>query len=433
MTTTGDVPIAEKKPRESWFHLFSDIRIITLLFLGISSGLPLALTASTLAIRLVEAGVNKADIGLFAAMAIPYSFKFVWAPLVDSLPFPLLTRLLGRRRGWLIGAQACLMASIIFMGTVDPAIAPWFTALAALLVAFWSATQDILVDAYRVELLPTEKQGTAAATYVLGYRLGMIASSAGALHLDATMGWSATYTIMGLLIGFGMIAALIAGEPKVIAANTIAAIRGSWIQRALIAPFRDFMSRPGWLIVLCFTALYKLPDAFIGLMSSVFFIELGFTKPEIADISKLYGLIATIAGGFLGGWLMTRFRLITLLWTIGLAQGFTNLLYITFTYTGAQLSVLALVITGDNLVSGMSATVFVAYLSGLCNARFTATQYALLSSLASASRTMLSTPAGWCAATLGWTWFFGLSALLPLPSLILLIWLQKNSRQKSAD
>lgn len=405
--------------------------LIALLFLGFSSGLPLALTASTLAIRLTESHIDKAGIGLFAAATMPYAFKFLWAPLVDNLPFPLLSRMLGRRRGWLLGAQCCLAGAICLLALADPRLSPWLTACAALLVAFCSATQDVVIDAFRVEMLPVEQQGMAAATYVLGYRIGMMASMAGAIYIDVALGgWMLTYFVMAAFIGIGMVAGILAGEPRYGMAN-VAPVHEHFFRRAVIAPFREFTTRPEWLAILAFTALFKLPDAFIGLMSVAFYLEMGFDKIDLANV-KFFWLGATIAGGFLGGWLIPRMGLLRLLWTAAITQACANLLFIVLIYTGPDTPSLAVVVTADNLVSGLSSSVFVAYLSGLCNTRFTATQYALLSSLASVARSFLSTPAGWVAQSLGWEKFFLFSCLLSLPGLTLLVYLRRKERQVTA-
>lgn len=406
-------------------------RMIALLALGFASGLPLALTASTLSVWLTEAGVTKAAIGLFAAVATPYAFKFLWAPLVDTLPFPLLTRALGRRRGWLIGTQGLLAAAVVALGVADPASNAWATAWCALLVAILSATQDIVIDAYRVELLPPQEQGAGAAMAVLGYRFGMIASSAGALYLATYFGWQTTYFVMALLLGVGAIAALLAGEPQ---DGTLLQreARADWLRTAIIAPFADFMRRPQWLAILLFIFLYKFGDAFIGVMTNPFLIEIGFSKTDIAEVVKLYGLGATIAGGFLGGWIVSRFGIMKPLWLGGLLHALTNLMFVVQARVGADIHVLALGITLENFTGGVSTAALVAYLSSLCNVRFTATQYALLSSLAAAARTLFSTPAGLAAELMGWEVFFAFSASLAIPGLLMLYVINRGTYAQKA-
>lgn len=414
-------------------------RLLAILALGFASGLPLALTASTLSIWLTEAGVDKAAIGLFAAVATPYAFKFLWSPLVDGLRIPLLSRLLGQRRAWLILTELLLMAALVALGFADPAHAPGLTALLALLVATLSATQDIVIDAYRVELLKPEQQGEGAAMIVLGYRLGMIISSAGALFLASYGGWTFTYCAMALLVPLGAAAAMLAGEPEAVVSSewrvasetsrhSLLTTRhfSHWLREHVIAPFADFMMRPQWALLLLFILLYKFGDAFMGVMTGPFLIETGFTKTQIAAIVKLYGVIATILGSFIGGVLVHKMGLMRALWIGGLLQMASNLMFVVQARAGADAGLLGLTITLENLSGGVGSAAFVAYLSSLCNLRFTATQYALLSSLASAGRTWLSTPSGWAAKALGWEGFFLLSAALAVPGLAVLAKIAKK-------
>lgn len=411
-------------------------RIIAMLFLGFASGLPLALTASTLFAWLSDAGVDKTTIGLFAAIATPYAFKFLWSPLMDAAPFPVLCKWLGRRRGWLAAMQIALVVALIAMAFADPALDAWWVALMALCVSTASASQDIVIDAYRVEMLPPEQQGAGAAMAVLGYRFGMIVSSAGALYLADYAGWTAAYLAMAALVPIGLLTVLAAGEPE--SRNQKPEIEKSdfrfqifvaWIRRAVIEPFADFMGRSGWWAILLFILLYKFGDAFLGVMTNPFLLELGFTKTNIANIVKLYGLIATIAGSFAGGALVYRFGIVKMLFVCGFFHALTNLMFVVQARVGVDMEVLALGITLENFTGGMSTTAFVAYLSGLCNVQYTATQYALLSSLASAGRTWLSTPAGWVAEKLGWEMFFILAVLLAFPSLALLWWMERRKKE----
>lgn len=411
--------------------LYFKPRLLVILCLGFASGLPLALTASTLSVWLAEAGVSKTAIGLFAAIGTPYALKFLWAPLVDGVSIPWLCRVFGRRRGWLFAAQLALAMGLLFLGLADPHINPWLTAAAALFVAIASATQDIVIDAYRVELLPPEEQGAGAAMAVLGYRFGMIAGSAGALYLAAYFSWFFTYVAMAALLAAGMLAALLAGEPKQGAALE-AAERGKkdlqeWLREHVAAPFADFMRRPHWMALLLFVLLYKFADAFLGVMTNPFLIEIGFSKEQIASVVKLYGLAATIAGSFIGGWMVARLGLMRSLWICGIGHGLTNLMFWVQAKMGADITVLALGISLENITGGMGTAAFVAYISSLTNIRFTATQYALLSSFSAFGRTWLSTPAGWFAEKLGWEWFFILATLLAIPGLVVLWWLARKN------
>jgi len=415
--------------------LYLHPRIVAIFFLGFSSGLPLALTASTLAVWLTEAGVSKSAIGLFAVAATPYALKFLWSPLMDGMPFPFLSRLLGRRRGWLIATQLALVGAIMLLGLADPSVNPWLTAMMALMVAIFSASQDIVIDAYRVEILKPEQQGAGAAAVVLGYRIGMIASSAGALFLASHVSWIATYWIMAALVSIGIITVLLTPEPEIAVSGQQSAANQenntsrqpltaiNWLRQHVAAPFADFMRRPHWLAILLFILLYKLGDAFMGVMTNPFLIDIGFSKEQIATVVKLYGVIATIAGSFIGGVIVFRLGTMRSLWICGIAHMLTNLMFVWLAKTGADTGLLALSITLENISGGMGTAAFVAFMSGLItDTRFTATQYALLSSFASFGRTCLSTPAGWFAGRLGWPDFFLLATALALPGLLIL-WL----------
>ncbi len=409
--------------------LYLHPRILTIFFLGFSSGLPLALTASTLGIWLAESGISKTSIGLFAVVATPYTLKFLWSPFMDAAGFPGFSRLLGFRRGWLMATQLALVCSMMLLGLADPLQGAWFTASMALLVAVFSASQDIVIDAYRVEILAPEQQGAGAAAIVLGYRFGMIASSAGALYLAAFFGWIFAYWTMASLMGIGIVTTLLISEPTVIrdAQDT----HGSpmlWLQKHVVAPFADFMTRPHWLPILLFILLYKLADAFMGVMTSPFLIDIGFAKEQIATILKIYGVIATIAGSFIGGSLVFRLGAMRSLFLCGIAHMLTNLMFVMQARLGADTQFLALSITLENVSGGMGTAAFVAYISNLCSLRFTATQYALLSSFAALGRTWLSAPAGWFAEILGWEAFFLFATALALPGLTVLWWLGLKAR-----
>ena len=409
-------------------HRFSEYfkpHIMIVLLLGFSSGLPLALTAATLSAWLSEAGVDKTSIGLFAAVATPYALKFLWAPLMDAMPFPVLSKWFGRRRGWILATQIALTLSIIGLGFADPSINPWHTALMAVIVAVCSASQDIVVDAYRVEILSKEEQGIGAAMVQYGYRLGMLASGAGALALADHVSWTATYLIMAVLMVIGMLTILFSPEPAA-SAQVVVPARSDWLRETLIAPFANFMTNRSWLLILLFIIFYKLGDAFLGIMTNPFLLEIGFTKTQIAGVVKVYGLIATLLGVFLGGIMTYRMGTIRTLWICGIVHALTNLMFVVQARVGADVQVLALGIFMENLSGGMTSSAFVAFLSGLCHARYTATQYALLSSLAAMGRTWLTTTAGWTADTFGWESFFVVAVLLAVPGLALLWVLQKQ-------
>jgi PAT family beta-lactamase induction signal transducer AmpG len=384
--------------------------------------LPLALTASTLSAWLFEARVDKTTIGLFAAVALPYTLKFLWSPFMDTLRLPVLCTVFGRRRGWMLATQVALTGAVLLLALASPSlVSPWITAGIALLVSFLSASQDIVIDAFRVETLKPEEQGKGAAMVQLGYRLGMIASTAGALYLAAAVGWQATYIAMAALMGIGIVTTLIAPEPETSkAAPTQAKDIAAWLRGAVIDPLADFMKRKGWWQILAFIVIYRLADAFIGGMTNPFLLEIGFTKPQIASIVKVFGTIATIVGTFAGGGMTARHGALRVMFLGGMLHALTNLCYVWQVHAGANSTVLAIGTTLENFTGGLATAAFVAYLSLLCNVRYTATQYALLSSLAAIGRTVFSTPAGYVAKHLGWSWFFALSALLAVPGLILI-------------
>ncbi len=427
-------------------RVYRDPRVVAVGFLGFSSGLPLALTFGTLTLWLAEVGVDKTTIGLFALAGTPYTLKFLWAPLVDRVPLPWLTRRFGRRRGWMLATQAALAVTIVLLGGSDPAAAPTATALLALAVAFCSATQDIAIDAYRVEALDERRYGAGAATVVLGYRLGMLVSGAGALYAASFSDWATAYAIMAALMGVGMVTVLLNPEPPVAdspearaqearVARYLAArpdLRGragralAWLHGAVIAPFAEFLARPGWLAVLAFVVLYKFGDALAGVMGNPFYVELGFSKIEIANVTKAFGLAATIAGGFVGGLLVSRLGILKSLWICGLLQMASNLMFVVQALAGHDLAVLTLTIALENLAGGMGTAAFVAYLSSLCNLAYTATQYALLSSLAAFGRTLLSSSGGWLADQVDWVSFFLLTTVAALPGLLLLWWMARR-------
>lgn len=427
--------------------------------LGFFSGLPLALTASTLTAWLFDAKVDRASIGLFAAIATPYALKFLWAPLLDGLRLPILTARLGRRRGWLLVTQALLALAVLAMSFTSPSINPWLMALIGVIVATLSATQDTVIDAYRVERLPAEEQGTGAAWATFGYRIGMLASGAGALWLADHVGWEMTYGVMAAVMSVGVVITLLMSEaatqtqpvtsglargPSVSAqipvqgrddsAASVTTTRMSvtaWLNAFVVMPFRDFMTRPLWLAVLAFVILYKLGDAFMGTMFNPFLLDLGFTKSQIAEVVKFYGLIATILGTFAGGWLVGHTGMFRALMLCGFGHMLTNLLLVELARRGADIHFLTLAISTENFTGGMATAAFIAYLSALCRVNYTATQYALLSSLAAFGRTWLSTPSGWLSQTVGWEVFFTIASLMAVPGLLLLWWIEKRKSDQS--
>jgi PAT family beta-lactamase induction signal transducer AmpG len=394
--------------------VFRSRKILLLLLLGFSSGLPLALTAGTLQAWLTVDGVDLKTIGWFALVGQPYTYKFLWAPLMDrySLPF------LGRRRGWLLVTQVSLLAAIAFMGTLSPKDSPWLLAGLALLVAFLSASQDVVFDAFRADILGAEERGAGAAVSVFGYRIAMLVSGGLALVLaDSFLGWQATYWLMAGLMGIGILAVWNAPEPPSAGAppRSIAA--------AFKEPLAEYFSRNAAWLLLVLVILYKLGDAFAGSLTTAFLIRgAGFTATDVGAINKTLGLIATIIGALVGGALMAHLRLYKSLMLFGVLQAVTNLGFMAIAIVGKSYPLLVAAVAAENLCGGMGTAAFVALLMAMCDRRFSATQYALLSALSAVGRVYVGPAAGYMATDLGWTTFFFLTFLIALPGIVMLWW-----------
>ena len=415
---------------------YTDRRVLLVLALGFASGLPLLLTFLTLSAWLATAGVRRAAIGAFALVGTPYAFKFLWSPLMDWLPPPLP---LGRRRGWGIAIQIALIASLLVLGSCDPKHHLGFMAGCALLVAFLSASQDVVIDAWRVEILPLDLQGPGAAMIQTGYRVGMLASGAGALVIASRFGWFAAYATMAALLVVGMLVFLFGPEPAppmpaaiaAPAAKSIGHNRG-WnalsrrLSNAVVGPFVDFMRRPLWLVILLFIVGYKMGEGTAAAMSTPLYISLGFSLDEIALMSKVVGAFAIVAGALIGGLVTVRFGIVRSLLLCGILQAVGNLAYVLQAHEGHRVAYLALCVTAENLTGAMAGTALIAYLSSLCSPAYTATQYALLSSLASVGRTLVASSSGLLAENLGWVRFFLLTTVVTVPALLLLIWIARR-------
>jgi PAT family beta-lactamase induction signal transducer AmpG len=440
MAARSDVPgsVAAARPSlTETLAVYLKPRVAVIMFLGFSSGLPLALSGSTLLVWMTEAGVNLGTIGLFALVGTPYTIKFLWAPLIDAVNVPLLARRFGRRRGWLLLSQFLLMAAIVLLGLCNPSVSPVLVAIGALLVATASATQDIVVDAFRVESLDESEQAAGMASYVAAYRIGMLVSTAGALFivsgfqgfgLSHSAAWSAGYAVMAVLVLIGVATTLAAKEPVKSANAAAARARETTLQRiveAATGAFSEFLTRDMAFVALAFVVLFKFTDALSGAMTAPFVIDLGFSRNEYAAIIKGVGLAATLIGGFAGGSLARVYSIPTSLWIGGLAQGLANLAFSWQAVLGHNAAWLTFAIIAENFTSAIGTVIFVAYLSALCrNPLHTATQYALLTALAAFGRTYLSSGAGFIAAATGWAWFFAICAAAGLPALALLALLQ---------
>jgi MFS transporter, PAT family, beta-lactamase induction signal transducer AmpG len=419
--------MSEAAAVRSWWSPFAAYltpRMLIILAMGFASGLPLLLTLSTLSYWLSKVGVDKTTIGLFALVGTPYTFKFLWSPIMDQLRLPILTRLLGRRRSWLLLTQILLAIAVFFMGLTDPAVDPAKTAIMALIIAFLSASQDIVIDAYRIEILPEEEQGQGAAATQTGYRFGLLLAGAGALALSDYFSWPLVFAVLAGAMAASVIITLLAPEPQ----PPVQQPRrdyAQWVKEAVIAPFADFMSRRGWVVILLFVLFYKFGDALGGTMANPFYVEMGFTGSEVAAVSKLWGVWMTVAGALIGGLAVARWGVFSALLIGGVLQAVTNLAFVYVAIRGHDLPALALAITADNLAGGAAGAALVAYLSSLCNIAYTATQYALLTSFMAQGRTWLSSGSGWLADHTDWVTFWSLTALVAIPGLLLLFWIMR--------
>lgn len=409
-------------------------RVLIVVLLGFSSGLPLALSGATLTIWMAEAQVNLTTIGLFALVGVPYNFKFIWAPLVDALDVPLLGRWLGRRRGWLVFTQLLLILAVAWLGFQDPVNAPWHVALGALLVATASATQDIVVDAFRVESLEVREQAAGMAGYVAAYRVGMLASGAGVVLLVAwfeVLGvpradvWAWGYLAAAAMVGVGLLAALLAKEPAGAPAIRHDESVFRRIGTTAVGAFAEFLTRNSAIAILLFVVLFKFCDAFAGALTGAFVINIGFDKATYAGVVKGVGFAAALLGGFAGGVIARALPLATALWVAGLLQMLSNLAFSWQAWVGVNVPALTATIVVENFTGAIGTVIFVAYISALCgNRAHTATQYALLTALAAVGRTFLASSAGFVAEATGWMVFFAITALAALPGLALLAYLQ---------
>lgn len=401
-------------------ELLRDRRFLVMLALGFAAGLPLPLTGFTLRQWFAESGVSLAAIGLTALIGLAYAFKFLWSPVLDHAAPPLFRRL-GRRRGWLATIQPALMAAILALGFTDPVGAPAVTVAVAVLVAFLSASQDIVVDAWRIEALEERQQGYGLACYIWGYRGALLASNAGALAMAEFAGWPAAFALCAALVGIGLLATLLGPEPP---APAIAA--NSWAERlrlAVVDPFADFLRRRWWLAILGFVCLFKLGEAIAGVMTAPFYRALGFSRLEVAAVGSVFGLVATLAGVLAGGWLVARLGTARALILTGILQMLSNLMYVALAEAGHSLPMLWAQVGVENFTDGLADAAFVTYLSLLTSRAFTATQYALLSSLAAVPLRTLAGGSGWLAEALGWSWFFVLSTVAALPAMAIMLFL----------
>lgn len=401
------------KASRSPLQVFQQPKMTAILLLGFSSGLPLYLTSKTLQAWMTVEDVNLTAIGLFSLVGLPYSLKFLWSPLLDRYVPPFL----GRRRGWLVLTQIALFVAIAAMALQNPAQALQLLAINALIIAFLSATQDIAVDAYRTDVLEEREMGAGAAVYVLGYRVALLATGALALILADRIPWPAVYLLMSVLISVGLFTAIWAPEP------TLRDRPPESLAEAVRLPFQEFFQRLGWLqgvLILVFIVLYKLGDSLAANMSTPFLLKIGFSQTDIGAIQGGMGLLATIVGALAGGAILSKIGINRSLWIFGGLQAISNLTYFILAELGQNYPFMVAAINIENFCAGLGTAGFVAFLMSLCNQRFSATQFALLSSLMAVSRDILVAPAGGIAAATGWSWFFAITLVAALPGLLLL-------------
>ena len=422
--TESESAIAPKRP---WTWYLQE-KIVVIFFLGFSGGLPFPLVYATLTYWLNEAGIEKSTISTFAWIGFAYALKFLWSPLVDRLHLPVLTTMLGRRRAWLLLSQVLIAGSLALLSTMDPAQAITAFALVAIAVAVSSATQDMAIDAYRIECAPVEMQGLLAASYQYGYRIAMIVGGAGALYMADFMTWEIAYQAMAVCMGIGMLTTLLAKEPPVPQGVNVderifdeGFIR--WFVNSVIGPFVDFFRRYGWfaLTMLLFIALYRISDYVLGILANPFYDDIGFTKSQVASVAKLYGLWIALVGIAGGGIAIAKLGPARSLILSATLIAVTNLFFVYLPSTGPDLLALTITISFDNFAQGFSGTVFIAYLSSLTSVSFTATQYALFSSLSVFIGKLVAGFSGNVQEWLGYEGFFLYAAATGIPSIILAI------------
>lgn len=409
---------------------------LRMLVLGFSAGLPLLLVLGTLSFRLREAGIDRATIGFLSWVGLAYGFKWVWAPLVDRLPLPLLTPLLGRRRSWLLLAQAAVMAGLLGMAWSNPQDSLTPLVGFALLAAFGAATQDIALDAFRIESAQARLQAVLAASYQTGYRLAMIWAGAGVFWIAARAevsglpagsyqdaAWRIAYIAMALSMTVGMVTVLFSKEPAHLVLPPARGLR-EWLQVAVVAPFSEFVRRYRWhaVLLLALIGTYRISDIVMGIMANPFYVDMGYTKEEVATVTKLYGVIMTLVGAFLGGTMVLRWGVMHVLMLGAVLSALTNLLFAWLAMHGHDVYALIAVVSADNLASGIASAAFIAYLSSLTHVQYSATQYALFSSLMLLAPKFLAGFSGVAVDSAGYAWFFTGTALLGAP-VLLLVWL----------
>ena len=396
--------------------------MLVCLIMGFSCGLPLLLTMGVLQTWMKDENIDLTLIGLVNLVQIPYTWKFIWAPVVDRYSIPLL----GRRRGWLLLSQICLMFSIIGLGYSDPGKNLIMMMITAMLVAFFSATQDIVVDAYRREDLPDDELGLGSSLYMSGYRFGSMLASGGGLIMADHMSWSAVYSVMGICMLIGIVTTIFTPEPEMTEGTPVT------LKAAVVEPFVEYFKRSGAVWMLAFILLYKLGDMMASAITAPFYLDIGFTKTEIGAVVKIFGIWAIIAGAIIGGTAIVKLGINKSLWVFGVLQAVSTAGFALLARVGHSVIVLSGVIAFENLSMGMGTAAFLAFMASITDKRFTATQYALLSSLMAVPRVIISAPTGYLAKIMGWESFFISCALIAIPGMLLLLkfapWSEKSGQ-----
>jgi MFS transporter, PAT family, beta-lactamase induction signal transducer AmpG len=448
MSDQSASPAASPDARMGWLQslkVYGEAPTLRMLALGFSAGLPLLLVLGTLSFRLREAGIDRATIGFLTWVGLAYGFKWCWAPLVDRLSIPMLTRWLGRRRSWLLLAQTVVILGLVGMAVSDPKVAIMPVVWCALVVAFGSATQDIALDAYRIESADADRQAALAAAYQTGYRLAMIWAGAGVLWIAARAevatvanydpaAWRTAYLCMAASMLVGVVTVLWSPEP---AAKVLAPAKNmqDWLTTTLIEPFADFFRRYKWhaALILALIAVYRISDIVMGVMANPFYVDMGYTKDQVAGVTKFYGVIMTLVGAFIGGVLSMRLGVMRVLFLGAVLSALSNLLFAWLASQGPSLQALIWVISADNLSSGIASAAFIAYLSSLTNIQYSATQYALFSSIMLLLPKFLAGFSGQVVNAVGYSHFFVGTALLGLPVLVLVALAASQARQRRVD
>ena len=442
-------------PTRSWseaWAVYTHPRVLAMLFLGFSAGLPLLLVFGTLSAWLRQAGVDRSTIGHVSWVALAYALKFLWAPLVDRIDLPVLNRLFGHRRSWMLLAQMGVITGLLLMATGDPRDGLTAVVWAALLVAFSSATQDISLDAWRIESVDVDRQAAMAATYQIGYRLGMIAAGAGALYVADFIDWNAAYMTMAALMGVGVVTTLLIGEPErriseqtwADEARVVSFLENSahlpnayrrvaaWFIGAVVCPFTEFFARNGRyaLWILAFVATFRISDITLGVMANAFYIDMGYSLSEIATVTKVFGVIMTMVGAVVGGVLVMRLGLLRVLLGAAIIVALTNLVYAWLATQPADVALLAIVVSADNFSGGLAGSAFIAYLSGQTNRAYTATQYALFSSMMLLPAKFLAGFSGDIIDASNYVVFFTYASGLGVPAILLVLFLMRRERNQ---